>query len=80
MRKTGMVEFQCVEGGNDSTCISDQFNEWLMGEEPDCPGFRITHMKVLSCKNNSKQHMETMFIAYEYKVSQMLNLKSGPTK
>ena len=66
MKKLGMVEFQWVEGGNDSPCISDQFNEWYMDESRDYPDIRITHMKVLSCKNNNKQHVETMFIAYEY--------------
>jgi hypothetical protein len=65
-RKTGMVEFQWVEGGNDSPSISNQFSEWLMGEEDDLSYFRVTHMKVISGKNSSKQHVETMFLLYEY--------------
>jgi hypothetical protein len=67
MTKTGMVEFQWVEGSDpDAPCISDQFNEWFMEESRDFPDIKVKHMKVLSCRNNSKQHVETMFIVYEY--------------
>jgi hypothetical protein len=48
----------------DSPRISDQFDEWYMTEY-DFPDITIKHVKVLSCRNNSKQ-IETMFLVYEY--------------
>ena len=53
----------------DSPSISDQFDEWYMTESRDYPDITITHMKVISCRNASKQHVETMFIVYEYEVT-----------
>jgi hypothetical protein len=68
-RKTGMMELQWTDVGNDAPNLSEQFDEWFMTESRDYPDIRIKHMQVLYSTNRSKQHVETMYLIYEYDIA-----------
>jgi hypothetical protein len=65
MKRTGAVEFHNRETEDDSS-VSNQFNEWLMLEEPDIPGFRVTHITSHATNDENEGRVETLFIIYEY--------------
>jgi hypothetical protein len=44
----------------------------MRNNRSDYPDFKITHMRVISSQNKSKQHVETMYIVYEYGYSKTL--------
>lgn len=70
MKKTGMVEFSHMDDNADSPSISDQFNEWFMNESADCPDLKVTHINTIAHRNTKNQGFETMFIVYEYVITQ----------
>ena len=65
MKKTEMREFQWTFGG-DCPCTTDRFNDWIIKNGPDYPGFKITFMQVNAGKTASGAPMETMYIVFEY--------------
>ena len=76
MKKTEMIEFQWIEGSDiDALCISDQFNKWMSSNESCYPDFKAMHMRVISCRNGSDQHVETLFILFEFEAPMDYSLR-----
>lgn len=62
-----MIEFKHLVGdSSDASSISEQFNEWFKNKGSGFSNFRVIDANAISVCNSYNQHIETMYILYEY--------------